>query len=192
MLCQNCGENEANVRYTQIVNGVKKEMSLCEKCSKKLGIGDMDFNMPINFSSFLGNFFEEEKEILPSFMKQEKMVCNKCGMTYEDFINSGKFGCENCYEIFSNKIDPILKNIHGGNRHIGRGKVAINNNVGVDNKDTTKNINIDKHIEKKNNTVAYAKDNELEKLKKDLKQAIQEERYEDAAKLRDEIKKLEY
>ena len=34
MLCENCGENEANVRYTQIVNGVKKEMKLCDKCAK--------------------------------------------------------------------------------------------------------------------------------------------------------------
>ena len=49
MLCQNCGENEANVRYTQIVNGVKKEMVLCEKCSKELGIGNLNLSMPINF-----------------------------------------------------------------------------------------------------------------------------------------------
>ena len=42
MLCENCGENEANVRYTQIVNGVKKEMHLCDKCSKELGIGIKD------------------------------------------------------------------------------------------------------------------------------------------------------
>ena len=32
MVCQNCGKNEANVKYTQIVNGVKKEMVLCEEC----------------------------------------------------------------------------------------------------------------------------------------------------------------
>ena len=57
MLCENCGENEANVRYTQIVNGVKKEMKLCDKCADELGIGEMDFNMPINLSSFLSDFF---------------------------------------------------------------------------------------------------------------------------------------
>ena len=32
---------------------------------------------------------------------------------------------------------------------------------------------------------------EIEKLKENLKKAIEEERYEDAAKIRDEIKKLE-
>ena len=188
MLCQNCGENEANVRYTQIINGVKKEMALCEKCSKELGIGDMDFSMPINFSSFLSDFFEEEKEFLPSFIEKEKLICDKCGMTYEDFINTGKFGCENCYEIFSNKVDPILKNIHGGNRHIGRG---INLPKG-------KNVGLDAFINSDNNEknvgagdLESAQEKQLDRLKNDLKQAIQEERYEDAAKLRDEIKVLE-
>lgn len=38
MFCQNCGKNEVNFRYTQIVNGVKKEMALCDKCAKKLGL----------------------------------------------------------------------------------------------------------------------------------------------------------
>lgn len=184
MLCQNCGENEANVRYTSIVNGVKKEMALCEKCSKELGIGELDFSMPINFSSFLGDFFEEEKDFLPSFIKPEKLICDKCGMTYDEFINAGKFGCENCYETFTEKIDPILKNIQTGNRHVGRGLAFGKSEEG---RDVGKNI-AHKQAE---NTTKNENNVKLEKLKNDLKQAIQEERYEDAAKLRDEIKKLE-
>ena len=52
MMCENCGKNEVNFRYTQIVNGVKKEMHLCDKCAKEFGLEDLDFSMPINFSSF--------------------------------------------------------------------------------------------------------------------------------------------
>ena len=37
MKCQNCGENEASFRYTEIINGVKKEIALCDECRKKLG-----------------------------------------------------------------------------------------------------------------------------------------------------------
>lgn len=187
MLCQNCGENEANVRYTQVVNGVKKEMALCEKCAHELGIGDMNFNMPISFSSFLGDFFEEEKDFLPNFMQEEKMICDKCGMTYEDFINTGKFGCENCYETFSSKIDPILKNIHGGNRHIGRGISLPKEKISIEKNEESK-LNSKQDMEK---TIESDRNKQLEKLKKDLKIAIQEERYEDAAKIRDEIKKFE-
>jgi len=174
MICQNCGENEANVKYTHIVNGVKKEMLLCEECSNKLGIGNMDFSMPINFSSFLGDFFDEEKEFVPNFIKEE-LQCKSCGMTYDNFISSGKFGCDNCYDVFSQKIDAVLKNIHGGNRHVGRipsGGFVQNN--------------------KECNTQAVpSKQTEIEVLKRDLKLAIKEERYEDAARLRDEIKKIE-
>ena len=48
MYCENCGKNYANVRYTQIINGNKKEMFLCDECSKILGIDN--FNMPKNFT----------------------------------------------------------------------------------------------------------------------------------------------
>ena len=57
MLCQNCGKNEANIRYTQIINGVKKEVALCSNCAKKLGMDE--FEMPISFHSLLGDFFND-------------------------------------------------------------------------------------------------------------------------------------
>lgn len=52
MKCQNCGKNEVTFRYTQVINGVKKEMNLCDNCAKELGLKDMNFSMPISFSSF--------------------------------------------------------------------------------------------------------------------------------------------
>ncbi len=177
MECENCGKNEANVRYTQIVNGVKKEMILCEDCAKEMGIGDMDFNMPINVSSFFSEFFEDtEDNFLPEFTKKEELQCKECGMTYDEFMHNGKFGCANCYDTFLNKIDPILKNLHASNQHVGRkGKI----NKPKLEKMTTLNE------EPKNTT------SKIDELKAELKQAIKEERYEDAAKIRDEIKKLE-
>lgn len=57
MLCDNCGKREANVRYSENINGRKRELNLCETCSKKLGIGQMDFSMPIDFSSFLRRIY---------------------------------------------------------------------------------------------------------------------------------------
>ena len=183
MLCENCGENEANVRYTQIVNGVKKEMKLCDKCADELGIGDMDFNMPINLSSFLTEFFEDSTDtFLPEIAKLKELKCDECGMTYNEFVDTGKFGCAKCYDIFSNKIDPILKNLHASNRHIGRkGKII----KPVLDKGTIKNEETESKVREVN------KVSRIDELKESLKQAIKEERYEDAAKLRDEIKKLE-
>ena len=52
MLCQNCGKNEVNFRYTQIVNGVKKEMALCDKCAKKLGLYTIVASIRGNYPGF--------------------------------------------------------------------------------------------------------------------------------------------
>lgn len=173
MMCENCGENEANVRYTQIVNGVKKEMRLCDKCARELGIGNMSFNleMPFDFSNFFGELAGEyEDSFMPALAMPKTKTCDKCGMSFEDFVETGKFGCSHCYEVFEDRIDPILKRLHGGNRYIGK-KLKKNNSEN----DLNKNEEI----------------NKLEELKLTLKQKIKEEKYEEAAKIRDEIKKLE-
>ena len=184
MLCQNCGKNEVNFRYTQTVNGVKKEMALCDKCAKKLGLyNNMDFSMPISMSSFLGDMLSDyEEAFLPSFSSVATSECNTCGTDYDEFIESGLLGCENCYDIFSNKIDSLLKNIHGSNRHVGRISKFIesNNNLDEFNK-------VEKEL-KNNKTEKVSK---IDELKDSLNKAIKEERYEDAAKIRDEIKKEE-
>ena len=189
MLCENCGENEANVRYTQIINGVKKEMHLCEDCAKEKGINtNMDFNIPINFSSFLGDIFDDYNEtgFLPEFTKTKTLKCSKCGLTYDEFINNGKFGCENCYNTFEDKIDYLVKNLHGSSKHIGRkSKFSKQNESNIE-----KKVNYKKESTSKNMD-SISEENKLEKLQRELKEAIKDERYEDAAKIRDEIKKLE-
>ena len=184
MLCENCGNNEANIKYTQITNGVKKQMNLCEKCANELGINNISFDMPINFSNFLEDIFDDDESLfMPSIARNEKLICDKCKMSYEDFIKNGKFGCDECYTTFEDKIDNLLKNIHGVNRHVGRKAKMLNTN------ETQKdNVKVEKQEIKENKT--SEKDEKIKKLQNRLKQEIKEERYEDAAKTRDEIKKL--
>lgn len=169
MMCENCGKNEANFRYTQIINGVKKEVRLCSECARKLGLDNID--IPINFTSFLGDFFNDyaESALLPS-LKMDEAKCKNCGMTYNDFIDTGMFGCSECYDVFSNPIDSLLKNLHGTAKHIGRGAKGEGEPIKekVESKKLTKKEELEAKIEK----------------------AIKEERYEDAAKLRDEIKEM--
>lgn len=187
MKCENCGDNEANVRYTQIVNGIKKEMHLCESCARELGIGtDLNFNMSMDIPSFFGEIFDEYNNLslLPNFGKIKEEKCNTCGMTYDEFSRIGKFGCQSCYDIFSDRLDPILKGIQGNNRHVGRKARTIDSNI------------IKKMQEKKEEIKEEIKEKVKEndkttELKNQLKKAIKEERYEDAAKLRDKINSIE-
>lgn len=179
MKCQNCGKEEANVRYTQIINGIKKEVYLCTHCAQELGVDTLempDFSM--NFNSFLGDFFNDymERDLLPSF-QTEAVKCKTCGMTYDDFIKTGMFGCSNCYSTFSAPIETLLKNLQGTTKHIGRKPHGIKEPVKVE------NVNNNKNVENKEN-------DEISKLQKELDNAIKQEKYEEAARIRDEIKKL--
>ena len=184
MKCQNCGKNEVTFHYTQVINGVKKEMNLCDNCAKELGLKDMSFNMPINFSSFLSDFFNDYSDnLLPSFMGTQTLQCKKCGTTFDDFVNSGEFGCGSCYDIFEDRITPILKNLQGASRHTGRGYRKIASNNENEENEFATNTKATKNVSKET-----SKENKLGKLQKDLQKAIKEERYEDAAKIRDEIK----
>jgi len=181
MLCDNCKNNEATIRYTEIINGEKKEMHLCEECSHKFGIDNINFNMPISFSNFFSGLLDEEynsSEFMPLFQNIRELKCDNCNMTYSEFAEKGKFGCPECYDVFSNKIDSLLKRLHGSNKYIGRR--ALNSKL-----DNT----IVNEIE--NNKEIKKEETKLEKLQNDLKKAIADERYEDAAKIRDEIKKID-
>lgn len=91
--------------------------------------------------------------------------CPTCGMTYPEFSKRGRFGCADCYEAFRDTLPKTLRQYHGHENHTG--KVP------------------GKHEEK------LAQKHHLEELRQALKEAISEEAYEKAAKLRDEIRALE-
>ena len=167
MKCQRCENNEANVIYTQVINGEKTKVYLCDKCANDLNIG-MNFNF--DFNDVFGAFFEEPSYI-KTLEKQKTEKCDVCGTTYEEFARTGMFGCENCYRVFANKLDNVLKRLHGNNRHVGK-KLIINPN---------KSITVKKSKVK----------SEIEKLKEKLQEYIKNEEYEKAAVVRDEIKRLE-
>lgn len=202
MKCDNCGKNNANVKYLRNINGEKTEMNLCEECSKKLGINtNINFDIPIDFSSFLGGFFEDfEKEDFPYLLEtNEEKRCKGCNLSFEDILNKGKFGCPTCYETFERQIDNLMNKIHGSNRHVGRLGTVKDNNISK--KAETTNMSEEKSInvkpeesnhqqENESNNTNASNDDKLNELKAKLKELVSQEKYEEAAKVRDEIKKI--
>ena len=165
MKCQRCGMNEANVSYTQVVNGNKIKLYLCDKCAKEMNI---DMNFSFDFNDVFGAFFEEPLTV-KKMEARETLSCDKCGTTYEEFAKTGMFGCDNCYHVFGDRLETVLKRLHGANRHTG------------------KNLNKATPVVK----VKNPKKVELQELKKELEECIKKEEYEKAAVLRDKIKLLE-
>ena len=148
----------------------------------------MDFSMPIDFSSFFGGFMEDfaTPEFMPLLNEIKALKCNNCGFTFEEIANTGKLGCGNCYDVFQERLDPIIRRMQGANRHVGRVGKMIDSKIDekIANQSTQKK-------EKPNKPEDHKKENQLEKLQEQLKQAIKDEKYEEAAKIRDEIKKIE-
>ena len=166
MLCQNCGKNEANIRYTQIINGTKKELALCDECANKLGIEKMSLTM--GFGNLFGDFFNDFAETQIPELSISNAHCKKCGMTLEEFVNAGKFGCEECYDTFKGPLDILLKNMNGTSHHIGRGPNGIAPKLDIS--DELLNNN------KEEKEVKEEKIDKKAKLEQDLKQAIADER----------------
>ena len=179
MLCDNCGKREANVRYSENINGVKKQLNLCEECSKKLGIGEINFSIPMDINNFFSDFFEElqQPEFKSLIGNVSEEICPTCGKNFEEILNTGRFGCGNCYNTFEDKIDSLIKKLHGTNMHIGR-IGSIQENKSILNKES-------EEIKEENNS------SKIEILQQKLKECIKKENYEEAAKIRDEIKELQ-
>ncbi len=99
--------------------------------------------------------------------KDEELRCSACGMSWAEFRRLGRFGCERCYQEFGNHVEKLISRIQGTTQHTGR--------------EASKNQKpppVFVEIEKK-------------RLRQQLIKAIQQEEYEKAARIRDDLKKYE-
>lgn len=171
MICQHCNQNEATTHIKRNINGEKTEMHLCSACAKELGVME-EFRMPtmtdLFGDSFLGNFLGSGVAAMNSLAGVER--CRTCGSSFNDIVKGGHIGCSDCYEKFYDKLEPSIRKIHGKTKHIG------------------KFISYDEETDSKTNTAP--KSSELDSLKEQLKNAVQEQRFEDAAVLRDRINEM--
>ncbi|MDR1891755.1 MAG: UvrB/UvrC motif-containing protein [Oscillospiraceae bacterium] len=170
MLCENCKQNQATTHISHTVNGQTQERHLCAKCAAKLGaapfsgfdISSLLANSLISMEPF-GNF----TKTLPDLQPQANVAvrCNGCGISFGELAQSGKAGCPECYEIFYDRLLPSLQRIHGKAGHVGRVPAGAS--------------------QKARNAA------ELNALKVKLAATVENQEYEEAARLRDQIKTLE-
>lgn len=162
MLCSRCHKNEANVYYSQVVNGQKQELHICSQCAKELNLsaGTGLFSVDNFINGFLGKGFYNA--ITPQ-QTPTQTACSSCGLSLDGFARTGRFGCPSCYEVFKPYLPEMLKKIHGSAAHTGKVPVRLQGKVRIRNR--------------------------LEELKLELAKAIANEEFERAAVLRDEIRK---
>lgn len=177
MLCEKCKTREANIRYTEVIGGVKTEHNLCSHCAKEMDFGHytamFDTDYPIG--KLLSDLFGLDTEQGDSDeLAMNQVVCPTCHTAYSDFVKDSRFGCPDCYRVFDLLMSENIKKIQGNDTHTGKHPRYF-------------------HEENEDQDVSKAKDglqSSLELLNSKLKEAIREEEYEMAAKYRDEIKEL--
>ncbi|MBN1755779.1 UvrB/UvrC motif-containing protein [bacterium] len=159
----------------------KKERVLCQKCHKNPAqitviqvIGGQKTELKLcekcaqkaGYEDQLRQFPQNEEGMISELLsklneeveKEQNLFCPNCGLTFLEFKSALKFGCANCYEAFEKKIVPMLSKIHHATWHVRR-------KPGGEQSSLT-----------------------LKELENKLEQAVKDERFEEAAQLRDLIK----
>ncbi|MCD7797138.1 MAG: UvrB/UvrC motif-containing protein [Clostridiales bacterium] len=181
MKCQHCNKNEATVYIKKNINGQIEEMHLCSECAKELGVMD-EFKFPSMSEMFgdslLGNFLGAGVAAMNSLSGIDR--CASCGSSFNDIVNSGRIGCADCYDKFADKLEPSIRKIYGKTKHIG--KFVSYTDTAEDEK------NGDAADSQK---VNQPKAETVQSLQAQLDAAVKEQRYEDAAVIRDKIKEMQ-
>lgn len=165
MICNLCGTQEATIHLTEIVNQQMIEIHLCEPCAQEKGT---DFKTHFQAPD-LSSIMNLEKVVkLPE--KRPASRCPECGLTYEEFGKSGRLGCAFCYDAFGKLLMPLIKRVQRTAQHVGK---------------------VPSKAESPKPPAKPVPNPDLKNLHDRLKKSIQMEAFEDAARIRDEIRQFE-
>ena len=122
-----------------------------------------DFKTHFNFGELLAGLTEIGKPTKTGEKRAGK--CPDCGMTYEEFGKSGRLGCSACYEAFAKMLLPLIKRVQRSTHHVGKKPSKTSGETRVT--------------------------HDLRILQERLRKSVQSEAFEEAARLRDEIRQME-
>ncbi len=105
-------------------------------------------------------------DISPAKIESNTRRCPVCGSTFADIAKTGKAGCSSCYDTFYQELLPYLKRVHGSIKHTGK----VPNSAPL---------------------ATVPQEETVDSLRLELNRLVAEEKYEEAAVVRDKIRKLE-
>ncbi|MGD8726458.1 MAG: UvrB/UvrC motif-containing protein [Gemmatimonadales bacterium] len=165
MLCDNCHERPAAIHLTQIEGNEVTTAHLCEQCAAEKGIQAGATVTKLPAPGFVASVGQGAAAALPP--DADAGSCPQCGATLQDFRNTGRLGCAQCYSTFEQHLRELLRRIHGAPHHKGKLYLAATPLATAD------------------------PEGQIEILREQLRRAVDAENFEAAAELRDRIKALE-
>ena len=166
MKCKFC-EKPATFRITELTGPEMQELHLWEdRARQHLAPGDSEADVPS--TSLAGALAQQLKigQTAEDLARLDQQACPVCGITFFEFRNEGRLGCPHDYINFAGELEPLIVNIHGSTQHAGKRP-------------------------KRASGGSSDWQTDLIRLRRELKDAIEEEKYERASELRDEIHRIE-
>ena len=163
MSCDQCREREAVIHLTQIVNEQVTTLHLCEKCAAEKGVESPGSAVKTPLGTFLAAMGKGPEQQSPEARTGE--TCARCGATFQDFRESGRLGCPDCYRAFETPLRDLLRRLHGSTHHLG-----------------------ERYAERE---PAVAATERAADLREQLRLAVETENFELAAELRDRLRVAE-
>ena len=166
MKCENCNKIDATIHFTQVKEGKVVSYNLCQECAEKFGMKVAKFDSKQQPVFTPDAKSEVLSELLQGKGSDGNDKCPVCHSTLDDIKANGRLGCGQCYFIFENQMDVLLRRIQASSFHVGKRTSKLDDRI-------------------YNDQIA------IRKLTKQLSDAVKKENYEKAARLRDEIISIE-
>ena len=151
----------------------------CQRCSKKATLhiteilGEDRFEEVHLCEDCAKKYLNDSQPLKPhkvggdaaADIEEADKQCEVCGLKFVEFRNLGRLGCPHDYDAFKDDLLPLLESVHNDTRHVGKAPRRLPR--------------------------AKAGQVELTNLRRALQQLVTDEKYEDAARIRDRIRDLE-
>jgi protein arginine kinase activator len=161
MKCEVCGLKDAVIHIRQIQKDLVHELHVCEECAQEKGL-IREEDSELPIANLLSGLLEG-KDV--SGASQAKDACPSCGMKATEFRKQGKLGCAECFAAFEKDVRAIVSQMAARPRHNGKLPRTV--------------------------VVEHAGEIEGEEIRKELRQAVEREDYEEAARLRDRLREVD-
>ncbi len=163
MLCENCKKENATFHYRHSENGNVTEAHLCGKCAAELGY--LKGQGKLDYGD-TGNLFSSPLSFFFAGKPQisKTRVCHSCGLSEYELRKNGLIGCSECYNTFSDIIGGMLEKYQLSTKYKGKIPGGMSERTSLE--------------------------RQIEKLETEMRKAVENQEYEEAARLRDAIKGL--
>ena len=168
MKCQQC-DKLATYHITELTGGKPQELHLCEEHARQyLSSSSGEPSGVTGVAAALAQQMVQQMAIgqtAEELATLDQQACPVCGITFFEFRSQGRLGCPHDYVAFKTQLEPLILNIHGESEHVGK--------------------------RPRRSPEDSERRTQLIRLRREMKEAIGNEKYERASELRDEIRRIE-